>query len=175
VSRAPVLETERLILRGHTKADFEACAALWGDPDVTRFIGGRPFGRDEVWARLLRYVGHWCEMGFGFWAVCEKDGGRFVGDLGFADFKRVMEPGFGDTPEMGWALIPASHGKGYASEAIAAALAWADGHFDDPRTVCMIDPENAASLRAAGKAGFTEYARTDFHGETMLLERFRIG
>ena len=37
---APVVETERLILRGHTKADFEACAELWGDPDVTRFIGG---------------------------------------------------------------------------------------------------------------------------------------
>ncbi len=36
------LETERLILRGHTRDDFAAFAAMWGAPDVTRFIGGKP-------------------------------------------------------------------------------------------------------------------------------------
>ena len=170
--RAPLIETERLVLRGHDKHDLDACAAMWADPLVTRHIGGRPFGRDETWARLLRYVGHWAEMGFGFWAVCERDGGRFVGDLGFADFKRALEPGFGDTPEMGWAMVPAVHGKGYAGEAIGAALKWADGNFADPRTVCMIHPDNLASLKAAGRAGFREYARADYHGDTVLLERY---
>jgi RimJ/RimL family protein N-acetyltransferase len=172
VSAAPVIETERLILRGHTKADLDACAVLWGDEEVTRYIGGRPFSRDEVWARLLRYVGHWQEMGYGFWAITEKASGRFIGELGFADFKRALEPSFGDTPEMGWVLSPAGHGKGYASEAAAAALAWADARFDQGRTVCMIHPDNGPSLRVAEKAGFREFARTDYHGPTVLLERF---
>ncbi|MDF2901750.1 MAG: acetyltransferase [Phenylobacterium sp.] len=174
MSAAPVIETERLILRGHTKADLDACAALWGDEEVTRYIGGRPFARDEVWARLLRYVGHWQEMGYGFWAITEKDSSRFIGELGFADFKRALEPSFGDTPEMGWVLSPAGgHGKGYASEAAAAALAWADARFDQGRTVCMIHPDNGPSLRVAEKAGFREFARTDYHGPSILLERFR--
>lgn len=173
MSSAPVLETDRLILRGHTKADLDDCAAMWGDPDVTRYIGGRPFARDEVWARLLRYVGHWQEMDYGFWALTEKDTGAFVGELGFADFMRPMTPSLGDTPEMGWVLAAAGHGKGYATEAVSAALAWADTRFAGGRTVCIINPENGASLRVAEKVGYREFARTDYHGETVLLERLR--
>lgn len=172
MSAAPVIETERLILRGHTKADLEDCAALWGNEDVTRYISGRAFSRDEVWARLLRYVGHWHEMGYGFWAITEKAGGRFIGELGFADFKRPLEPSFGDTPEMGWVLSPVGHGKGYASEAAAAALAWADARFEGGRTVCLIHPDNGPSLRVAERAGFREFARIDFNGPSVLLERF---
>lgn len=173
MSSAPVLETDRLILRGHTKADLDDCATMWGDADVTRYIGGRPFARDEVWARLLRYVGHWHEMDYGFWAITEKDTGRFVGELGFADFMRPMTPPLGDAPEMGWVLAPAGQGKGYATEAVSAALAWADARFASGRTVCIINPENAASLRVAQKVGYQEFARTDYHGETILLERLR--
>ena len=38
----PVIETERLLLRGHRLDDFEALAAMWADPAVVRFIGGKP-------------------------------------------------------------------------------------------------------------------------------------
>lgn len=168
---APVLETERLILRGHRKGDLEDLFAMWGDPEVARFIGGKPSTLDECWSRLLRYVGRWSEMGFGFWAVTERATGRFMGDVGFADFKRALDPPFGDTPEMGWALGAWSHGKGYASEAVAAALEWGDATFGGGRVVCMINPANGSSIRVAEKAGFREYARTDFHGEIILFER----
>ena len=39
---------------GHRREDFDACAAMWANPDVVRYIGGKPFTREEVWARLLR-------------------------------------------------------------------------------------------------------------------------
>ncbi|MDP3854619.1 GNAT family N-acetyltransferase [Phenylobacterium sp.] len=171
MSAAPVIETERLILRGHVKADLDECFAMWGDAEVTRYIGGKPAAVDEVWSRLLRYIGHWDQMDYGFWTVREKAGGRFVGEVGFADFKRQMSPSFGDAPEMGWVLSPAAHGRGYATEAVNAALAWADQRFATGRTVCMISPENAPSLRVAAKAGFREFARTNYHDDVILLER----
>lgn len=175
MSRAPVIETERLVLRGQRRDDLEAFAALWGDPEVTRFIGGKPSTREESWTRLLRGIGHWEEMGFGPWIVCEKATGRLVGDIGFANFQRSLEPAFGDTPEIGWVMSPAAHGKGYATEAVLAAVAWGDEHFDGDRTVCIIDPENTPSRRVAEKAGYREFGRTDYRGEVVLLERIRTG
>ena len=50
----PTVETERLILREYRLPDFEAYAALWRDPLVTRFIGGRPRTREENQAILDR-------------------------------------------------------------------------------------------------------------------------
>ncbi len=69
-------------------------------------------------------------------------------------------------------LMPWAHGQGLASEAVAAAHAWGDARFGAPRTVCMIDPNNAPSLRLAAKMGYAEYARTAY-GErfVVLLER----
>src|SRR5579875_2663294 len=94
---APVLETERLRLHGHRLADFADSAALWTDPLVTRFIGGRPSTPDEVWSRLSRYIGHWTALGFGYWAVRERASGRFAGEVGLADFRREIDPPFGET------------------------------------------------------------------------------
>src|SRR5919198_4635363 len=88
----PVLETERLRLRAHQAADLDACAAMWADPLVTRHIGGRPFSREETWSKILRYAGHWALTGFGYWAVVDKASGTYIGEGGFADFKREVQP-----------------------------------------------------------------------------------
>ena len=53
-STIPVLETSRLILRGHRREDFDASAAMWGDLDAARHISGKPSTREESWARILR-------------------------------------------------------------------------------------------------------------------------
>jgi RimJ/RimL family protein N-acetyltransferase len=171
LSLVPVIETERLRLRGHTLADFDAAAAMWGDGQVTRFIGGKPSTREESWARFIRYPGHWHLLGHGYWAVEEKATGLFVGDIGFGSFKRIIDPPL-DEPEQGWALAPAAHGKGYASEAVAASLRWAEAHFG-PKVhfVCMIAPENTASIRVAEKAGYIEFARTTYKDSPTVLFR----
>ena len=85
-------ETDRLILRPHVREDFDESYALWSDETVTRFIGGKPFSREEVWTRLLRYAGHWALLGYGYWVIREKNSGRFVGEIGFADYQREIEP-----------------------------------------------------------------------------------
>jgi RimJ/RimL family protein N-acetyltransferase len=169
----PIIETERLRLRGHALADFEAVAAMWAEPAVVRFISGKPSTREESWARLLRYPGHWALLGYGFWLIEEKATGAFVGEGGFGAFKRDIDPPF-EAPEQGWALTPSMHGRGYAYEAVSAMTRWGETHFTRRDFVCMISPGNAPSLRLAQRLGYREFARTTYKGNpTVLLQRGR--
>ena len=169
----PVLETERLRLRGYQAADLTPMLAMWQQPQFYQYLGGQPLPESEVWTRILRSAGLWPVCGFGYWAVEDKATGEFVGAVGFADFRRAITPALGEYPEAGWVLAPHYHGRGYAAEAIGAALAWGDAQFTQPRTVCLIDEANAPSRRLAARLGYQEYARTTL-GSTpvVLLERF---
>jgi RimJ/RimL family protein N-acetyltransferase len=166
------LDTERLTMRRPRREDFEEALAMWADPTVVRYISGKPATREEMWARLLRYVGHWELLGYGFWVVRDKSTGRFVGEVGLAHFQRDIQPPLGDAKEAGWVLSPWAHGKGFATEAVRAALRWAEDAFGPERVVCLIHPDNEASLRVAHTCGFREFARGTYKGEpTRLLER----
>ena len=168
---APTIETERLILRAFRREDFADYAAMWADPPVARYLGGES-SAEESWSRVLRLVGHWQLMGFGYWAAYERDSARFAGIAGFGDFKRALEPSFGAAPEIGWAFTVAAQGKGYATEASTAALEWLENERGQERTVCMIVPENTRSIRVAQKLGYREFARADFKGQpSVLFER----
>jgi RimJ/RimL family protein N-acetyltransferase len=165
----PLLETGRLKLRAHRPDDLAACAAMWADPIVTHHIGGKPFTEQESWSKILRYAGLWALMGFGYWAVEEMATGHFIGELGFADFKRDLTPSIHGVPELGWVLAPSAHGKGYATEALLSAVAWGDLHLGVARTACLIGPENAASLRVSEKCGYQEFKRTTYMGKPQIL------
>lgn len=174
----PALDTDRLTLRGHTLDDFNACAAMWADPLVTRHIGGRPSTEEEVWARVLRYAGLWALLGFGYWVVRERATGRFVGEVGLADFRREfvppLMPPLAGAPEVGWALASWAHGQGFATEAVRAAVAWSDTRVGADWTLCLISPENVASIRVAEKCGYRQAASAIYKGqETLILERGR--
>ena len=142
---------------------------MWSDPIVTRHISGRPSNRTDTWMRLLRYAGLWCILGYGYWAIEERASSKFVGDVGLADFHRELSPSIRGIPEAGWVLDPAFYGRGYATEALRAALAWADGNITGDETACIVAPENAASIRVAEKAGYVERARTTYLGAPTIL------
>ncbi len=163
----PVLETERLKLRGHRMDDFPACAAMWADPVVTRHFG-HSFSEEESWTRFLRYFGHWSVLGFGSWLVEERATGNFVGEVGFANYRRAIEPPL-DAPEIGWVLAVQFHGKGYATEAVRSAVTWGEQHFGPVRTTCIIAPENLPSIRVAEKCGYRESLRTTYKGQPAVV------
>jgi RimJ/RimL family protein N-acetyltransferase len=167
--KVPILETERLTLRGHRLVDFVQCAAMWADPQVTRYIGGKPLTEEEAWTRLLRYAGHWALLGFGYWVAEENATGSFVGEIGFADYKRDLQPSLKGVPEVGWVLASPAQGKGYATEAVRAVVAWGDEHFSPARTACIIAPENVASIRVAVKCGYREFKTTSYKGRPTLM------
>jgi RimJ/RimL family protein N-acetyltransferase len=139
---------------------------------VVRHIGGKPSTREESWSRLLRYAGLWRLLGFGYWIVEETASGRFVGEVGVADFGREIEPSLSGAPEAGWALASWCHGRGFGTEAVSAVMAWLDLHQGHPRSVCIISPENAASVRLAEKVGFRQFAEATYRGnQVWLFER----
>ena len=165
----PIIETARLRLRGHGLADYPNCAALWRNAQVTRHVGGKPQTPEESWSRLLRYLGHWSLLGFGYWLIEEQETGEFVGEAGISDYKRMMETPLGSTPEVGWALVPSKQGRGYATEVVRAILRWGTEHFGQQELACLISAENSASIRVANKCGFTERYRTTYKNEATIV------
>jgi RimJ/RimL family protein N-acetyltransferase len=168
---APTLETERLILRPFRPQDLEALCAMWADPDVVRFIGGKPLSREDTWRRSLAACGQWPYTGWGYWIAELKSSGELVGQLGFADFKRDMEPSLEGEPELGYVFSPKVHGQGIAYEACAAALEWADANLNAASYPAIISPENAASIRLAERLGFERAPDGTYRGEPMALFR----
>ncbi|MEW2912843.1 GNAT family N-acetyltransferase [Leisingera sp. JC11] len=169
---APALETERLILRPHGVQDFDAVAALWAAPEVVRFISGTPSTPEESWTRLLRYIGHWQALGYGYWAVTLRDSGRFIGEVGFADYQRSMEPPLAGIPEAGWVLSPEVHGQGIATEAVGRIHRWAAEATDWAETACIFDPAHTVSHRVAVKLGYAPAGEALYRGNpTLVMKR----
>lgn len=161
MAEAPALHSERLILRPHRREDFAACHALWSDRAVVRHIGGVPQDAQAVWFRILRYAGMWQLLGYGMWVVEDGKTGAFLGEAGLFDARRGL-PELEDAPEIGWVFTPAAWGRGIATEAVGMVLRWADAHVEAPAIRCMIEAENSASMRVAGKHGFISVAQRSF-------------
>src|SRR5262249_17039094 len=142
---------------------------MWSDANVTRHIRSTPFSAEETWSRMLRYIGHWTLLGFGYWVIEQQETGAFLGEVGFSDYKRDITPSLEGMPEIGWVLPTHAQGQELATEAVTAAIAWGDSHFGNTRTACIIAPENAASIRVAVKCGYREFQRTTYHGSPTAI------
>jgi RimJ/RimL family protein N-acetyltransferase len=150
----PSLETERLLLRPWRPAeDLDALAAINADPDVMRFVApNRPLSRAETAAQLERFVAHWDQHGFGLWAVVPRESdGRAVGFAGLAipSFLPQILPAV----EVGWRLASAAWGRGYATEAARASVAFGFERLGLRSIVSVIEAGNVRSLRVAEKLG----------------------
>ncbi|WP_087024035.1 GNAT family N-acetyltransferase [Thaumasiovibrio subtropicus] len=146
--QVPVIETERLRLRGWQQSDATSLAALNADADFVRYIGaGKPLSPEESWRVMAMLAGHWVLRGFGLWAVELKANGAFIGRVG------LLEPEGWPQTEIGWGIDPAYWGKGYASEAASAAMAWAFNELGVKALISIIHPDNHASKRLAERLG----------------------
>lgn len=172
VLETAMIETPRLLLRPYALHDFDAYFAFVGDPAFADILGGNPMSREDAWHRMLRYAGHWALFGYGLFAIFERETGRHVGETGLADFHRGLGDQFDAAPEAAWIIAKDRHGIGYAVEAAGAAHDWFDAAIGTMRTVCIIQPDNAASLRLADKLGFTIFGSADYRQKAFaMLER----
>ena len=141
-----VLATERLLLRELELDDVDGLSEVLGDPDAMRYYPA-PFDRDRVTAWIEWARASYRDIGFGLWAVVRRSDGRFLGDCG-----PMLQPVEDQLiPEVGYHIVPSEQGRGYATEAARACVAWvfANTPFD---VVCsLVSPENAPSRAVAAK------------------------
>ena len=148
-----MLETERLILRRWENRDLGPFAVMNADPEVLRYIGlGNPLTREESDAFVHRIEAGFEEHGFGLWCVEPRD--EAVSCIGFTGLAiPAFLPEVLPAVEIGWRLARSHWGRGLATEAATAVVAYA---FDDlrlERIVSIRDPDNRASGRVMEKLG----------------------
>ena len=145
---APILETERLILRAPTAEDFEAWAAFHADEEAMRHLGGAQ-GRALTWRGMCTMIGAWTVRGFSMFSVIEKASGRWLGRLG------PWQPEGWPGTEIGWGLVRDAWGRGYATEGSAACMDYAFEILGWSEAIHSIDAQNTASQAVARRLGST--------------------
>ena len=111
-----VFETERLIVRHYAEADADNFFLLNSDPEVMRYI--RPVkirvDTDLFFAEVIEYSKN--NPAYGRMAVIEKSSNTFVGSFAVIPLEKTMHM------QLGYSLLPAYWGKGFATELTRAAL-----------------------------------------------------
>jgi len=169
-----MLTTERLELWRPQISDRPGLVALIAPEAVREFLGPAEASESDVFARQLRNAGSWALYGYGVFTLRERGRDEIVGTCGVFRSFRGFGHGMDDVPEAGWIIAQTAWGKGYALEAMDAALAWLDREHRPERIACMIEEGHAASAKIAGKLGFVEYARHEPEGERALVLYERV-
>ena len=158
------LYTDRLCLRTATPQDAEALHDLFADPEVMHGLSKEPVsGLEETRAMIESGIGSWRTDGLGpFILETAATDRQVVGQAGLMIFdtrgwtpSTWAEAGSHAQPELGWALIRAHWGHGYATEAAAAIREWAHESRSIDRLVSLISPDNVRSQRVAKRLGAT--------------------
>ena len=155
----PIL-TQRLRLRRSVPADSEAISAYRSDPAVHSMQGwdrtdpeGVRLEIEEMLGRRPGEPGGWVQF-----TVEDRDDGGLVGDVG-------LSPADGESGviKVGYTVDPRFQGRGYATEAIEALVAYAFDTLDARVVRAYAGAENAPSIRVMEKVGMT--LRERFQGE----------
>lgn len=148
--------TDRLALRRWRAEDREPFAAINADPEVMRFIGtGALVARGSSDELITRLEHEWETRGFGLWAVSARDDpdGRLLGFCGLT--VPMFLPSVLPAVEVGWRLAREAWGRGYATEAARAAVAFGFEEHGIEEILSIVDPDNERSLRVCTKLGMT--------------------
>jgi len=136
MTKVPIIETERLILREFRQDDFPVYEKLAADIDVMRYLGGKTMNQVEAWRHMAFMVGHWTLRGYGYFALEEKATGEFIGRAGFTN--PTGWPGF----ELGWTIAPWRQRQGFAFEAAQRLLRFAFEDLDKEHVISLIHRDN---------------------------------
>lgn len=158
------LLTERLLLRRLRETDLHALAAIYADPQATRFLGG-PRTREDTRGRLGGMIADHREQGFGLWATTLLEDGTLIGRCGLL----VQHVEGSVEHEIAYLLGSRWWGRGYATEAAAAIRDHARAELGLGRLISLIDPGNAPSQAVATRIGMTHERDLVFEGRPTML------
>ena len=164
--------TARLLLRVPQAGDVDTLVALWTHPAVTRHMGG-PREADDVREYFSAYAGDPDALARAdrewWWTVVQRNTGQIAGLCSLIEKEVAGQSEI----EVGYYLLPAFWGRGYATEAATEVAAYAGSHFHVTSVVAIIDPQNAASARVARKLGMA-FERNDLRPDGVIRHIYRI-
>jgi ribosomal-protein-alanine N-acetyltransferase len=153
---APVITTQRLTLRPFAPADALELHDLFTDEDVRRhLLDDTVVSREWVEEEIVSSQARFLESGCGLWTIADLGRDGIVGFVGFRPFF--------DPPELQllYGLLPSHWGRGFATEAAAAALDYAFGVLALEEVRAATDVPNTASVAVLHRLGMRERRRTD--------------
>ena len=142
----PTLETERLILRPPVREDFDGFCAFTGDAETMKHLGGVQ-SPAQTWRIITSVAGAWHLDGFHMFSVIEKASGDWIGRIG------ALYPWQWPAREVGWGLISAYWGKGFAQEAVIASMDYVFDRLGWDSVIHTIAPDNLGSAAVATRLG----------------------
>jgi RimJ/RimL family protein N-acetyltransferase len=153
------LETARLALRDWREADRAPFAEMNADPAVMEFFY-RPLSSEESDALVDVFQAELDESGHCPWAVEELSTGTFIGFVGLHAVPAQLP--FAPATEVGWRLARPYWGRGYATEAGAAAVRFGFGTLDLDKVVSFTSALNVRSRRVMGRLGMSHDEADNF-------------
>jgi ribosomal-protein-alanine N-acetyltransferase len=155
------ISTNRLCLRRFSKEDLNDYAKIMGDHEVGKwFPKGDGYTREEAKRSLDSILEHWDKHGFGIWAITDRERKVLLGRCGLNLIAETSEI------EVDFVLARDSWGRGYATEAAKAALAYGFGTLMLDKIIALAKPENIASRRVIEKIGMRYTKRAEYWGIT---------
>lgn len=152
---APILLTDRLILRPKQEKDVPQMLDLFRNKEVRQYLGGYPPTEERAMLRMIR------NQGKTDWAVALKDSDEYIGEC------MLLKVVDGYLGEIGWYFRRSFWGQGYAREAAEAVIAYSRDTLGVMRLCAQIDERNERSKRLTERLGFTLEAHlpeADFGG-----------
>ena len=153
-----ILETDRLVLRKMTHADYPALAAILQD-EQTMYAYEGAYSDEETQAWLDRNLRRYAADGFGLWAAALKATGEMIGQCGITwqdvNGERV--------PEIGYLFNRMHWHNGYATEAAVACKEYAFHTLGFVKIYSIIRDTNGASKAVAIRNGMAVCGRLNKH------------
>ena len=147
-----ILETNRLILRHLLPDDLDSLFALYSDQEIRRYFPEGTLTYEETKEELEWFLnGHPAHPQLGLWATIYKETNQFIGRCGLLPWTIEQRP----EVEVAYLLAKEYWGQGLGTEAAQAIVHYGFEQLQLSRLICMIDPENQASIKVARKIGMT--------------------
>lgn len=151
-SAYPIITTERLRLREITHADADAIMAIYGSPDVLRYLNQKPIDtREKAITDIDRLHGYYLRQDAVPLGITLKEGGSLIGTITPWNWDRENRH-----VDLGYVVHPAEWGHGYATEAVRAILGWAFDAMEVHRIQAECTSDNLASEHVLLKCGFMQ-------------------
>jgi len=171
-----VLQTTRLSLVPFAGEHVDGLNALNADPEVMRYLSGRPETRDETAALVARVQQRWLDFGCSWWSFIETGSGQIVGAGAVQNLRRDATPDPDPTCplEIGWRLRRDCWHRGLATE---AARAMAHFAFDTLRTdelLAVCHPDNLASAKVMKRLGMQDLGLQTWYGKPVTTHRITV-